>query len=517
MPALAKRLLRLEPQFLHVPEYVETFGPEVSELCARAGYAPDPEQELILDAVFAIRAGDAMPAAFTADMVGPRQNFKTGVLKMIALGWMFVTKDHLIVHSAHELDTTAETFRDTATLIEDNPFLSRQLLASHGPRQGITDGNGRWQIECTGDRRLRYKARTNSGGRGLTAAKLILDEFFAVRAAMVGALFPTVMAIPGAQIVSASSAGKLESDALRDKRDRGRVGATRNQFYVEFTDPRGPTKDKPNPGCKSARCKHEKTAVGCALDDPTRWRQIMPALGVRVTEERVASLRQEMPPDEFARELMVWWEDPPDDDEVGPFGPHWKRQAIPDAKMPTPRCLAIAVSPAGGSSIAAVGDYGDDEMKVVFPATLDARKSGNRPGRTWVVPDAVKIANKHDLRVAVAKYGPGADLVDALVKELGEERVLVADMGDLKDAYASFYDGVTESREIFHNGAKELNDAAARAVKRMSSGRFLLGGRKETDDASMIEAAALAAWGEVQPEIERVDAWFSVGFGDDDD
>lgn len=518
-PLLARRPLRIEPQYYHIPEYVETFGPEVADLCARAGYAPDPEQELILDVVFAIRAGDAMPAAFTADIVGPRQNFKTGVLKMIDLGWLFITKDRLIVHSAHELDTTQETFRDIATLIEDNPFLSRQLKPTRGPRQGITDGNGRWMIELTGDRRLRFKARTNSGARGLTAAKLTLDEFFAVNKAMVGALFPTVLAIPGAQIVSASSAGKEESDALRDKRDRGRAGRTKNQFYIEYADPRGPTNDQPNPGCVNPRCKHEKTADGCALDDETRWKQIMPALGDRITVERVRSLRQEMPPEEFARELMVWWEDPPDDEDVGPFGPHWKRQAIKDAKMPKPRCLALAVSPSGHSSIAAVGDYGDDETKVIFPATSSKKKAkgGNRPGRTWVVPEAVKLAKKRGLRVAVAKYGPGKDLVPELVELLGEENVIIADMEALKDAYASLYDGITESHSVFHDGSKEMNDAARRVVKRMSAGRFLLGGKKEDEDGSMIEAGALALWGSEQPEAEAVmEPWFSMGLGDDE-
>ena len=118
---------RLDPTYLHVPEYVETFGPEVADLCAKAGFAPDPEQELILDATFAILP-NGKPAAFEVDMVGPRQNFKTGVLKQIELGWLFVTKERLSIHSAHELSTTEETFRETAALIEDNSFLSRHLL-----------------------------------------------------------------------------------------------------------------------------------------------------------------------------------------------------------------------------------------------------------------------------------------------------------------------------------------------------------------------------------------------------
>src|SRR3546814_16262760 len=88
------------PTYLHVPEYVETFGPEVADICARAGFAPDPEQELILDATFAILP-NGKPAAFEVDMVGPRQNFQTGVLKMIELGWLLVTVERWTIHSAH--------------------------------------------------------------------------------------------------------------------------------------------------------------------------------------------------------------------------------------------------------------------------------------------------------------------------------------------------------------------------------------------------------------------------------
>lgn len=209
---LARR--RLEPTYLHIPDSVETFGPEVADICARAGFAPDPEQELILDATFAILPNGKC-AAFEVDMVGPRQNFKTGVLKMIELGWLFVTNQRLIVHSAHELTTTEETFRETAELIEDHSFLSRYLKLTRGDRPGITAANGRWAIELKDDRRLKYKARGSTGGRGLSGDKVVLDEFFAVTPQILGSLLPVLSARPDPQYVSASSAGLLISEMLR--------------------------------------------------------------------------------------------------------------------------------------------------------------------------------------------------------------------------------------------------------------------------------------------------------------
>jgi hypothetical protein len=486
---------RLEPTHLHVPEYVETFGPEVADLCAKAGFAPDPEQELILDATFAIQS-NGKPAAFEVDMVGPRQNFKTGVLKMIELGWLYVTKERLSIHSAHELSTTEETFRETAALIEDNSFLSRHLLPTRGDRPGITAANGRWAIELTGDRRLRYRARQATGGRGLSGDKVVLDEFFAVTPAVIGSLYPTLSARPRPQVVSASSAGLLMSEALRDKRDRGRGGLTHNQFYIEYSDPDGPTPKRPNPGCETPGCMHAKTAAGCALDDERRWERIMSALDRRVLRETIRSLRQAMPPEEFAREFLVWWEDPPADSASQVFGPHWGKQGIADAVAPKPRCLGVAVEPGRAySSLAAVGDYGADAVRVVFPASSRADVGGRRPGASWIVDEACSIADRHGIPVAIAGSGPGADLVEPLRERLGD-RLLVADMSDLKDACAALYDGITETHTVFHNDAAELNDAARDGGRRMSAGRFLW-------DHSMLEAPSLALWGATAKQPTR--------------
>ena len=121
----------------------------------------DPEQELLLDLIFAIRP-DGRSAAFEVDIVGPRQNFKTGTILMAELGWLFVTEQKLIVHSAHELDTTAEAFRDLAAMIERTPSMARRLAPNRGERPGISEGNGRWAIELRTGQRMKYKARTKA-------------------------------------------------------------------------------------------------------------------------------------------------------------------------------------------------------------------------------------------------------------------------------------------------------------------------------------------------------------------
>lgn len=479
---LAKRLV--EPTWLSHPVYVETYGPEVCELNALADFAPDPEQELILNLLFAIGA-DGKSVVFEADVIGPRQNFKTGLIKQAEIGWLFVTEQRLIVHSAHELDTTAEAFRDLAGMIEDTPALSKRLLAGRGDRPGITEGNGKWKIELVGDRRIRYKARTLSGGRGLTGDKIVLDEGQELLPSHMGSLLPTLVAVPDPQVLTAGSGGMLKSAVLRDKRDRGRVGATPNQLYVEYGDKR------PWQGCADKDCTHHKRAVGCAADDEERWATIMPALGRRVMPATVRSLRQAMPVEEFLREMLVWWEDPPlaEDDQI--FGTHWGARAIEDAKQPAVDCIGLAASvDLANGSIGATGKHGD-ALRLI-----NAVERG--PGVEWLKARALDISAKTGCLVAVDGGGPLADFVsdpdDEWVKALGS-RLVVAKLSDMKDACAALFTSVTDAGDVGHLDHPDLNAAVMCAVKREVGDRFVWGRRKSAGDVSMLEAVTLALWG----------------------
>ncbi len=84
-----------------MPDYDErrTLGPEVAAVATLAGFAPDPEQQLLLDGSFALdRAGKSV--AFEVVVIAPRQNLKTGFEKQYALGQLFVRREPLVVWSA---------------------------------------------------------------------------------------------------------------------------------------------------------------------------------------------------------------------------------------------------------------------------------------------------------------------------------------------------------------------------------------------------------------------------------
>lgn len=298
---LARRRL-VEPDYLTGPTYVETYGPLVAELCAAADFAPDPQQELLLDRIFAIRA-DGLPAAFSTAVICCRQNLKTGLFKQAALGWIYVTEQQLVVWSAHELPTALEAQRDLVALIERAPALRRRLMP--GSNEGVYGGNGQERIEFASGQRIRFRARTLTGGRGLTGDKVILDEAFALQPAHTASLLPTLLTRPEGQVLYGSSAGMADSEVLRDVRDRGRAGSSPRMFYAEWLAPWR--------RCANPRCAHPKdhSEEGCALDDLELRTKANPTLSTgRITLETIEDMRQELTPADFARECLGWWDDP---------------------------------------------------------------------------------------------------------------------------------------------------------------------------------------------------------------
>lgn len=285
------------------PEKTLTYGPIVADLCAKIGFAPDPQQELGLDLIFAIKP-DGSPASFEFCVICCRQNLKTGLFKMTAIGWLFVTDQRLIVWSAHEMSTTNEAQRELGDLLLGSPHTRRHMMANKN--SGIYDANGEERIELANGQRIMFKARTESGGRGLAAPKLILDEAFALKASMLGALLPLMTAQEDPQVLYGSSAGKADSVALRDIRERGRNAMSPEMAYIEWLSKKE--------ACADEHCRHPKDAairgIDCALDREHLIRAANPTITTgRIRIETIRNLRQALPPEEFMRECLGWWDD----------------------------------------------------------------------------------------------------------------------------------------------------------------------------------------------------------------
>lgn len=455
-PKLAKR--KNPAAWSHEVEYVYTFGPEVADVAAETGLIPDENQQWILDQTFGFLA-DGRPAAFEVDLIGPRQNIKTSSIIMMEIGWMYVTEEPFILHTAHELDATEEAFIDLRERLLETPLLRKELNPAKGDREtpGIYTGNGSWEIHLLNGTRLKYKARGKDSGRALTADKLVLDEGFAVQAAQVGSLYPILTTIPDAQVVVASSAGKLYSQVLREHRKRGRAGLSPRQFYAEWGD------RNPWTGCKSKHCEHAVGTIGCALDDEKRWAEIMPAWGLRVFPETIRNMRQAMPPMEFAREFMVWWEDPPTaEDNPGKLNvDQW--DALEDRKAPAPQRveLMLDVSPdRKTSTIAAAGD-GPDGRTLIIVTVL--------PGTDRTVDALKALTEKRNVVSPVAlipNTQAGALIPDLVEAGVAWEPFTTTQMGQ---ATSAFITGVNETGAYVHVGQPEFLEAVKNATTRYTA------------------------------------------------
>lgn len=496
----AKRLI--EPDFWTCPHGVRarpepylTYGPEVAEINAKAGFAPDPQQELGLDLIFAIRP-DGSPASFAFCVICCRQNLKTGLFKQTAIGWIAVTEEPAIVWSAHEMSTTNDAQRELEQMILDAPFLSK--LLPNNANHGVYYGNSEQRIEFRTGQQIMFKARTKEGGRGLARRKLILDEAFALTKSMIGSIMPVMTAQEHAQVLYGSSAGKKDSDVLYDVRERGRAGKSPRLSYLEWLAPKEE--------CADRDCKHPKDAldlgIDCALDREHLLRKANPTLSTgRITLERLRDLRQEMPPEEYMRESLGWWEEP-DEELVNLFGPRalWEAghtgPGTPheDIVPPTsPAAVGVAVSvdlqwaAIASAAVIEIEDPEDPEAEPI--ERYFVAKSERRAGTAWLAKRLREIQDAHDCVVVLDEKGPAADLIE----DFEDEGVAVETLtlNECATACSKFQRKVHDDL-LLHPKDSEFDDQVKGAAWRKVGDRNLVGRRSSEDYVELLEAAIFA-------------------------
>lgn len=466
------------PAYQHLVPAASTIGDEVADLCAMANFPPDPEQRLVLDQTFAY-GKDGKSAAYEVAVFCARQNLKTGAFKQAALGWLFLEGHDLIVWSAHEFNTAMEAFLDLEHLITGCPDLSREL-------KKISRENGNEGFELMSGQRLRFKARTKGGGRGLSGDRIVLDEGLYLQPAHMGALLPTLSARPDPQVVYGSSAGVVASDVLRGVRDRGRAGMSPKLAYLEWCDPEGPA------GCAVDGCDHRVGNKGCALDDVDKWQRANPQLGNRISIEAIEAERQALPPEEFARERLGWWDEPAtsaDDITLEAWA-----LAESDAEPADPLRWAVDVGP--NHQWATIAVCGGGVVEIV-----DRRK-----GSSWLIGRLEELAVKHN--VAAFGLDPSGP-IGALLPDLdrSEAPIHLLDGKDAVRACSAFVAALTE-HTLTHRGEPELAQAVAGASRRAVGDGWRWSRKDSTVDISPLVAVTHAHWmylsdtgAEIAPEI----------------
>ncbi len=472
----------VEPTHQWVPEHSSSAGAEAADLAASAGLVLYPEQRLALDVLLAERPNGKW-AALEACIICPRQNGKTVSIQAAVLADLYLFGARTVVWSAHEVNTALEAFRDMKELIESNDHLARAVKRTK-TGEIAHEANGKEGFEFRNGSRLLFKARTRTGGRGLSGDRVVLDEAFALKPAMIGSLMPLLSAqtVTGnPQIVYASSAGHVTSSVLRGLRDRGRAGGDPSLAYVEWCAPVVP--------CASDWCDHSPGSRGCALDDEMAWRRANPLTDRRIDIEYLRMERRSMPPEEFVRERLGWWDEPESAQAAVPL-------ELWEACEQDRRVVNVSAIGVDGSvdlSHTSVSVAGDNGYEVV----------AHGRGNSWVLPMVESLASPGVPIVMDARNGGNAALLSTFA-DAGVKVVHPSGL-DITQACSSFLDGVV-TRTVWHAPNEDL-DAAVRGAKRQESGDSFRWSRKKSSavDISPLVAVTLAAWGAQQRQAPEAD------------
>jgi hypothetical protein len=465
-----------EPRILWVPPAVSSAGAEAVELAALAGLGLDPWQALVLQHALAERA-DAKWAAFEVGVVVSRQNGKGGILEARELAGLFILGERLIIHSAHQFDTSLEAFRRLLALIEDTPDLDARV-------KRVSRAHGEEGIELKGGQRIRFRTRTKGGGRGFTGDCLILDEAMILPEAAHGALLPTLSARPNSQVWYTASAvdQQIHEDGvvLARVRKRAIAGGDPGLVYAEWSVDPGQDENGKD-------LAPEELAPDVATN-PRSWAQANPGLGIRISAEHVAREQRAMDPRTFAVERLGVGDWPNteamDGRVITPEA--WAELCDIDSELRDPVCFAFDVTPdRSRASIAAAGRRRDGFGHV----EIIERKRGTG----WLAERVAQLLKRHkSVGVVCDASGPAGSLL-AELQQLGIEVTSVS-AKEHAQACGMLFDAVDQA-VVRHLGSAELAAAIAGARRRPLGDSWAWSRKDSTVDISPLVASTLALWG----------------------
>jgi hypothetical protein len=389
---------------------------------------------------------DARWSAFEVGLVIPRQNGKGGLLEARQLFGLFLGGERLAVHTAHEFKTCFEHFLRVKALIENTPELEARV-------KRIRLGAGEQAIELLNGQRLRFLARTSGSGRGLSGDTVYLDEAFALNPEIMGALLPTLSAVPNPQVVYTSSHPKYTQRVLYDLVQRGRSGNSERLLYAEWGN--------------------DETVTN---DDREAWARANPALGIRIDERVIEAEMAAMSAfaEEFRRERLGIVTDATHIAIVP--ADMWRTACSSTAAPQGPLTFAVEVSPdRDWAAIVAAGQSADG---------LTLELVDYRPGTGWIAERCAQLKADHRGRVVIEARSPAAAVVGLVADEIPS--------GDATKAHGAFYDAVADGTVKVRTDARF--DTALAAAAKQPIGDLWRFGRKAGGDVSPLIAAALAAW-----------------------
>jgi hypothetical protein len=445
-------------------------GRDAVQLAASAGLVLDPWQEFVIENALGTR-DDGKWSAFEVGVNVPRQNGKGGILEARALAGLFLLEERYIIWSAHNFDTSKESFGRLESLIRETPALNQQVAKyrhSHG-EEGIELKNGA---------RIRFRTRTTGGGRGFTADCVILDEAMFLNETFHWALLPTLSArsvVGNPQVWYTGSAADelVHQHAIVWARVRER-GMTEDPglAYFEWS-------------AHSEEVVRPEDVTHEMLDDENLWAGANPALDIRISRKHVGHELRSMDARGFAVERLGVGSWPRTDGLVESVISieDWLALVNPDSKLGDDFCLAFDVSPdRTRAAIAAAGRNQDGVLHVEIAEYLK--------GTTDVVQRLLEIEAEHyPDEIVCAAQSPAEALLEE-AKDAGL-KVRVVTITEHAQACGQLVDLVTD-RELVHLGSNELATAVRGARTRPLGDAWAWSRKNSAVDISPLVAATLA-------------------------
>lgn len=475
MTAVADAQDMVQPAHLWIPERVSSAGKETIDLAASCGIILDPEQCLAIDALLSETKGGKW-SALEGVVIEPRQNGKTGgIILPIVLADLFLFDTQLIVWTSHRFKTSQESFHELRLVIEANDHLRKRI-------RRVRTANGDEGIDLITGSRVQFLARSKGAGRGLSGDRVILDEAYDLSAEDMGSLLPTLSARPNPQVIYGSSAGQDHSAVLRSLRDRGRIGDDPSLVYIEWCAPG--SWDEP-PCQVGFSCNHVRGIPGCALDNQEYWRAANPTYGRRIPHNFIAAERRALPPAEFARERLGWWDNPATG--LQPIDPATWATCKSDGSVYAQGHVAFCVDVAYGMRSAAIGVAYFQNGGLPHVELAD-----QRAGTDWVIARCLELRDRYP-RALFGGFTNHA--VGALTPELTAVGIELEKMNDTDMGRACGHIQKLVPGGMTHSGDPLLTVAIGGAVKReIGEGLWSWGRRKSVTDISPLVAATGALW-----------------------
>jgi cellobiose-specific phosphotransferase system component IIA len=450
-----------------------------------------------------------------------RQNGKTTLLTVLTLFWLFMDADRhpehlpahefLILGTAQNLDLAEEAWDsalkrcDPFPEEDDEMFVVPDLAAE--ARKPVKK-NGSKALRLKNNARYEPRAASRMGGRGKSAARVVMDEMREQQTWDVwGSVSKTKNAIYDSQLWGISSAGDAKSIVLQALR----AGLIKSiEAWDTYVESGLQSIEEFANGHDIASALFEWSAPdGADLLDQEAIEQSNPSVGHRPMF--YDSIRSDLLGDESEAvkrtEILCQWVT----SLVKPYidGAQWAELADPPmlddrGKLVDPgsqiaagskMCLALDTTWDRSRTYLAVAGYREDGLAHV---EVIAR----RAGMLWAVPKVIEIAKRQGIaHVAVQTRGcPSADFVKPLI-EAGFEIVKV-EATDLLNSAGRFSDRVRDG-QVRHRAQKPLDLAIAGGITKALSGMPVWDREKSAVDVSPAVAATNALFGlEVMPEPE---------------